>query len=802
LKQFKVVVLGDYKAGKTSLINRFISYKFSNLHVPTVGFDVLKKTTPFKNYLKCEVVFWDTGGLSSQKVSMKEKIFKFTDAIIIVIDSLSKNKNLILDRWDKYVRENSDEYLPIFIIFTKSDLISSYLNTEEILEKELLNCSDLPYFLVSAKTDENVKEAFAEIIDFIVNYYKKKNSNAINEKVSKYKNYNLNLKEIEALEELEEYLIKCLEAFDIVYPHDLNSIKRKGFPILFKIDEDSFGISIENGNVSGIGLFNCNLKTLPNSSVNFKFLKRLTLRCNPLNKVPEIIANLKSVENLDLSLTNLSFLPKTIKNLSRLKELNLANNRLTSLPDIFGNLQSLSILNLENNPIRKLPASICNLRYLRELYLEAPSFFFKGNLTELPNNFGNLISLKILDLSSCELVYLPESIGNLEGLNILDLYNNNLISLPDSIGKLIQLEVLNLEANNLETIPDSVGHLLCLKKISLKNNLLRKKGSDKFKALALKSAGKNYNRLMKVAEICKLEENSIKTTKKTPLKKKYSFIKSLSYAVSVALIGTITFLNININSQISNFMIWFLFIGALIINLLIGTCIIATLSRYFKLSVMFFKKRIYKYFDIFVIIYLIWSIRAAVKITSSVELIPSINFLFEFTIPEGFLNFLATLGYNLDLTFLENIDLFFGHFYLKIFSSALVFWALYRNGFGHIKKTAFEEKENRNIWPFLFIGLFGAFSLAVMNYSNLKPILSIGYDIGVIFGGWLFIWEKNRPKKSYFLTYVLLIVSGITLICVLSLWNMIISVIASITLIILYFIIRRIQNKKLSLYLY
>ncbi|MFX1433473.1 MAG: GTP-binding protein [Promethearchaeota archaeon] len=802
MKQFKIVILGDYKAGKTSLINRFVKQEFFNLHIPTVGFKFLKKTTLLENDLKYEVVFWDTGGLSSQKVSMRQKIFKFTDAVIIVIDSQSKDKKNILNRWEKYVRENNNDNVPIFIIFTKFDLTSSYINIEEMFEKQLLTNSGLQYFLVSAKTDENVKESFAKIINFIVSCDKKRNSNAIIEKVSRYKKYNLELKEIEALEELEEYLIKSLGNFDFIYPHNLNSIKREGFPILFKIDEDSFGISIENGNVSGIGLFNCNLNNLPNSSVNFKFLKRLTLRCNPLNNVPEIIANLKSIEYLDLALTNLSFFPKTIKNLNNLKELNLANNRLTSLPDRFGNLQSLNILNLENNPIKKLPDSICNLRYLRELYLEAPTFFFKGNLTELPNNLGNLISLKILDLSSCELVRLPESIGNLEGLNTLDLYNNNLISLPDSIGKLKQLEILNLETNNLETVPDSIGHLVSLKRISLKNNPLRKKGSDKFKALALKSTGRNYDRLMEIAEICRLEEFKFRSIQKTPLKKKYRFIKALSYAVSVALIGFITFLNININSQTSNFMIWFLFVGALIINLLIGTCIIATLSRYFKISVMFFKKRIYKYFDIFVIIYLIWSLRAVVKITLSVELIPSINFLFEFTIPETFLNFLTILGYDLDLTFLENIDLFFGHFYLKIFSSALVFWALYRNGFGHIKRTAFEEKKNRNMWSFLLIGLFGAFSLAVMNYSNLKPFLSIGYDIGVIFGGYLFIWEKNRPKKSYFLTYILLILGSISLIWVLSLWNMIISVITSIILIILYFIIRRIQNKKLSLYLY
>ncbi|MFX1527415.1 MAG: GTP-binding protein [Promethearchaeota archaeon] len=788
MRNFKIIVLGDYQVGKTSLINRFVFNEFSEFHYPTIGFNIIKKVVQLNNDKEINIVFWDTGGLTIQKDQIKEKIFKSVDAVIIVIQSTINDFILAATRWYEYVKTNYEFDIPIFIISTKSDLIRQ----KDTIKTQF---NSLPEFSVSAKTGNNLSESFLSMIKIIKSHYQKIDYSI----ESKYRKYNLESKEIENIERIEEFLVENYIPYVI---YNLSKLEKEGFPLLFGIDNNSFGITVKNGNITGIGLFNCNLKTLPDFLENFKFLKRITLRCNPLNKVPSVLLNLRNIEFLDLALTDLSFVPEDFGKLNKLVQLHLENNKLVLIPDSIGNLQLLKFLNLANNPISSLPTSISNLANLRDLNLEAPAFFFKGDLKELPDNFGKLKALRKLDLSSCNLTYLPNSFGNLEGLRILDLYDNKLTTIPESIGNLKLLENLNLENNKLISLPDSLNQLLNLKSINLKNNPLRKKGSEKFKALALKATGEKYERLMSLSETCKLEEDFIKGVKRRLVRKRIGFIKSLVYASLIALIGTITFINVNIVSLTSNFLVWLFFLGSLIINLLIGACIIATLSRYLKISVIVFRWRIYKYFDIFVILYLIWSIRAAVKILLSIELIPSINFIFEFSIPKSFLNLLVNFGYNLDLTFLENLDLFFGHFYLKIFSTALVFWALYRNGFKYIKKTAFEEKERKNVWIFLIVGLFGAFSLAVMNYSNLKPFLSIGYDLGVIFGGWLFIWEKNRPKKSFFLCYIILIFTGICLIWLISLWSMLFSLVFCIVFIILYFIIRRVQNKKLSLYIY
>ena len=799
----KIIVVGDYKTGKTSLIKRFTEKNFKVSWDSTVGFDVSKKILNIDGRIIMNLAIWDTGGFTSQISPTKEKIFKLADAAIIVIDKTDQSKLKTTKKWYNEIIKSIPYDLPIFLVVTKNDiiLIDSQLGLKDI--EDWSEKYDIDYFLVSAKTGENVEDLFFEIIYKIIGSKADNKSYESIEEIHKYKGYYLDPVEINAIKDLEHIIIERLNDQSKYLQILSKKVEEDGIPVIYEIDDDSFGIKIEDGNVLGLGLFNCYLNTLPESIVSLRFLKKLNLRCNQLIKLPDVITKLELLEGLDLALTDLTVLPESIGNLKTLKILHLENNSLTTLPNSIGYLEFLEELHLNNNPIKSLPNTICNLRTLKKLYLEAPVLFYKGVFKDLPNNFGNLIYLQELDLSSCELKNLPNSFGNLRSLRILDLYNNNLVSLPDTFGNLKMLEILNLENNKLKFLPNSLGDLSNLKQINVSRNPLQRKGSEKFKALALKSKGIKHDRLMQLAEICKQEEDLQKIEKSGISKRKLTnVLKPITYASVVALLGIITFLSVRFSSQTLNFAIVTIFIIAVFINFLIGTCIIATISSYFKVSTILFTQRIIKIFDIFVIFYLVWALRALIKIILSIELIPSINFLFEFAIPESMLNFLVQLGYNIDLTFLENLDLFFGHFFLKIFSIALVFWALYRNGIGHIRKTIFDEKANKNIWSFLIIGLFGALSLAIMKYSNLDPFLDIGYNIGVIIGSCLFIWEINKIKKAYFYYNLFLILGGILLIWLVSYWNIFYSLLISIILIVLYFIMRAWHHKRIKYYVY
>ncbi|KAF7153285.1 hypothetical protein RHSIM_Rhsim01G0097900 [Rhododendron simsii] len=147
---------------------------------------------------------------------------------------------------------------------------------------------------------------------------------------------------------------------------------------------------------------------------------------------------------------------------SCLKELNLDGCNLSHLPEEIGNLISLQTLDLAKNNLSTLPDGICNLTCLKRLRLE------ENNVSNLPIGIGRLTSLERLYLSRNSLCTLPDTIGKLSCLKDLFVGNNKLSHLPSEIGDLDSLETLVLEGNNgFRGLPESKCKLVRLNKFSL-----------------------------------------------------------------------------------------------------------------------------------------------------------------------------------------------------------------------------------------------------------------------------------------------------------------------------------------------
>ncbi|MFX1297222.1 MAG: leucine-rich repeat domain-containing protein [Promethearchaeota archaeon] len=144
--------------------------------------------------------------------------------------------------------------------------------------------------------------------------------------------------------------------------------------------------------------------------------------------------------------------------------LGLYNLKLERLPETFGNLNKLQVLEIFSNELTNLPESLGNLKSLEYLNLEG------NELKSLPNSIGNLESLQYLNLQDNQLVTLPESFGNLKLLQTLVLRYNQIKNLPESFGRLRSLNELYLWNNNLTDLPESFGGLQSLKKLYLSDN--------------------------------------------------------------------------------------------------------------------------------------------------------------------------------------------------------------------------------------------------------------------------------------------------------------------------------------------
>ncbi|XP_043717864.1 disease resistance protein RUN1-like [Telopea speciosissima] len=170
----------------------------------------------------------------------------------------------------------------------------------------------------------------------------------------------------------------------------------------------------------------------------------LNLRnCNNLMKLPDSIGMLRSLEELILlDCISLVEVHQSIGYLDKLSVLNLNNcNKLMKLPDSIGMLRSLEKLSLYG----------CSKQVRSTSWFSFPQYFSslkrqRTSTTLLPASFSGLSSLKIVNLSYCNLSedLIPNDFWSLPSLTHLILDGNRFCTLPASIRHLSHLEWLTL----------------------------------------------------------------------------------------------------------------------------------------------------------------------------------------------------------------------------------------------------------------------------------------------------------------------------------------------------------------------
>lgn len=148
--------------------------------------------------------------------------------------------------------------------------------------------------------------------------------------------------------------------------------------------------------------------------------------------------------------------------------IDLSGRRLRLLPEAFGRLRGLVVLNLSSNQLEAIPDSIGGLENLEELNLAS------NVLDSLPDSIGLLLNLKILNVSGNKLVALPDSICHCRSLVELDVSFNKLAYLPTNIGyELVNLRRLSVQLNKIRSLPTSIGDMRSLCVLDAHFNELR-----------------------------------------------------------------------------------------------------------------------------------------------------------------------------------------------------------------------------------------------------------------------------------------------------------------------------------------
>ena len=158
-----LMLLGDGQVGKTSLTKRLTGNVFEDSQLTTIGKESYVYQTQLHGY-DVKMKIWDTAGQERFK-SMSVNVIKNVEGLILTYSIASRESFQNLESWLKQLNDADDlSKKPIIIVGNKSDLEASR-EVSKAEGKQFANNHGYHFFETSAKTAENVKEAFDDIFE-------------------------------------------------------------------------------------------------------------------------------------------------------------------------------------------------------------------------------------------------------------------------------------------------------------------------------------------------------------------------------------------------------------------------------------------------------------------------------------------------------------------------------------------------------------------------------------------------------------------------------------------------------------
>ncbi len=172
--KLKIVLLGDFAVGKTSIIRRFVFDEFSDSYLTTIGVKVTRKEVDIKDIGRTDLLLWDIAGSDRFNIISPEYIKGSAGGIIVAditrrdtVENIAINADLIKEINPQAV---------LAVALNKTDLTDdpdgNLKLAEEIIKRYSLNWCE-PILLTSAKNGINVESLLFNLATSIINRVKK-----------------------------------------------------------------------------------------------------------------------------------------------------------------------------------------------------------------------------------------------------------------------------------------------------------------------------------------------------------------------------------------------------------------------------------------------------------------------------------------------------------------------------------------------------------------------------------------------------------------------------------------------------
>ncbi len=167
----KLAMVGDSGVGKTSLIRRFVLDEYDDKYIHTVGTKVskIKLSIPHgpDTEVDMDLSIFDIMGQKGFRDMVKDTFFHDMQGLFAVSDVTNRQTLDDLQDWIATALESGGD-APIYILVNKKDLSEKAAYDDQILSKAAQPWN-APFLYTSAKTGENVEDAFNALANDIVN---------------------------------------------------------------------------------------------------------------------------------------------------------------------------------------------------------------------------------------------------------------------------------------------------------------------------------------------------------------------------------------------------------------------------------------------------------------------------------------------------------------------------------------------------------------------------------------------------------------------------------------------------------
>jgi Ras-related protein Rab-21 len=166
MSQYKVVLLGEGRVGKTSLVSRFVNDQFSDTEVSTVQANMYNKKRVSIDGKPVDISIWDTAG-QERFHALGPIYYRNANGAVLVYDITDADTFDKVKMWIRELKKVVGDNIQIVICGNKSDMEKDRDVAVDFADKYAKQ-QGAQHFSTSAKMNMNVTEAFTALAAAIV----------------------------------------------------------------------------------------------------------------------------------------------------------------------------------------------------------------------------------------------------------------------------------------------------------------------------------------------------------------------------------------------------------------------------------------------------------------------------------------------------------------------------------------------------------------------------------------------------------------------------------------------------------